>query len=179
MRGPLAGIIGSVVAMLAIILVFVMRTEPTPKQIQPELHTPEYQTALFEASKVYGKAGCGNEQLAEMTAEHAITSGLPAQLIAAQIATESTCNPLAVSNRGAIGLRQVVPKIWAKKYDFSKINLFNPSDNMTVADEITRDLVKKYGIRGGLARYYGTGDDGIGQSGTGYADRILQLAGKE
>ena len=179
MRGPLAGVIGTLVTIIGFALsVTTTRSKPTQAYIQPEAHTAEYQTALFEASRVYGKAGCGNMQLAEMTAEHAIRSGLPAQLIAAQIATESTCNPLAVSNRGAIGLRQVVPKIWAKTYDFSKINLFNPSDNMAVADNITVELVKKYGIRGGLIHYYGTGNDGIGQSGAVYAERVLKLAGK-
>ena len=178
MRGPLAGVIGTGIVILAIGAISVVRPKVTTAYVQPEAHTAEYQTALFEASRVYGKAGCGDMQLAEMTAEHAIRSGLPAQLIAAQIATESTCNPLAVSNRGAIGLRQVVPKIWAKTYDFSKINLFNPSDNMAVADNITVELVKKYGIRGGLIRYYGTGNDGIGQSGAVYAERVLKLAGK-
>ena len=179
MRGPIAGVVGSIIFMMAVIFILVSHSKPVVAYVQPEAHSAEYQTALFEASRVYGKAGCGNEQLAEMTAEHAIRSGLPAQLIAAQIATESTCNPLAVSNRGAIGLRQVVPKIWGKKYDFSKINLFNMSDNMTVADDITVDLVKKYGIRGGLIHYYGTGSDGdTALGGAGYADRILQLAGK-
>lgn len=146
--------------------------------VEQETHSPEFQRAFFDAAKVYGRAGCGDQGLAEMTARHAIQSGLPAQLIAAQIATESNCNSQAISNKGAVGLMQVCPKIWNKQFDFSKINLFNPEDSMTVGTAIQSKLVKQYGIRNGLARYYGTGSDDVGLGGAGYADKILQLAGK-
>jgi soluble lytic murein transglycosylase-like protein len=147
-------------------------------EVVPETHSPEFQKAFFEASKVYGRAGCGDQALAEMTARRAIATGLPVQVIAAMAATESTCNPLAVSNRGAIGLSQVMPKVWSKEFDFTKINLFNPEENMEVSTTILQRLVKEHGLKNGLLRYYGTGNDGIGLGGAGYADRVLQLAGK-
>lgn len=147
-------------------------------QVQAEARTPEFEKAFFQAAKVYGKAGCGDQQLAEMTAKHALATGLPPAILAAMIATESTCNPLAVSNRGAIGLTQVVPKVWSKHYDFSKVNLLNPEDSLTVGTDILSSLVKEHGIRNGLHRYYGTGDSGIYLDGSGYAERVLALAGK-
>jgi soluble lytic murein transglycosylase-like protein len=156
-------------------------SQAKPVQAIPDLHevhTTEFQRAFFEASKVYGKAGCGDQALAEMTARHAIDTGLPPQLIAAMAVIESYCNPQAISNRGAVGLTQVVPKIWGKQFDFSKINLFNTEDNMTVGTSILSKLVKEHGIRNGLARYYGTGADDIGLGGAGYANKILQLTGK-
>lgn len=146
--------------------------------VQPESHTQEYQTAFYQASRVYGKAGCGDQNLAEMTARHSIETGIPPQLIAAIAASESGCNPQAISNRGAIGLTQIVPKIWNKTYDFSKVNLFNPEDNMTIGTSILSKLIKEHGIKNGLVRYYGTGPDDIGLGGVGYADKVLSLAGK-
>jgi soluble lytic murein transglycosylase-like protein len=162
----------------AFAIMYFMRPEPQAIPVVHEVHTAEFQKAFFEAAKVYGKAGCGDQALAEMTAKHAISTGLPAQLIAAQVATESMCNPQAVSNKGAIGLTQVVPKQWSREFDFSKINLFNPDDNMTVGTSILGKLVKEHGLKNGLLRYYGTGSDGIGLGGSGYADKILLLTGK-
>ena len=164
---------------LAIFILFAMRPNPVESdQIRPEVHSPEFQKAFYQAARVYGKAGCGDQALAEMTAKSAIETGLPPQLIAAMASSESTCNPQAISSRGAIGLVQVVPKVWNKQFDFSKINLFNPEDNMKVGTTILSRLVKDHGIRNGLARYYGTGTDDIGLGGAGYAEKVLQLAGK-
>ncbi len=148
-----------------------------PASVVVENHSPELMAAFFEASKVYGKAGCGDIVLAEKTAQQAVKSGLPASLIAGQIATESTCNPLSVSNRGAVGLMQIVPKVWKAKYDFTKINLFNPDDNMTVGCAIMADLVKRYGVKNALVHYYGIGNDGIGSNGGEYSKKV-QLVGK-
>jgi soluble lytic murein transglycosylase-like protein len=148
------------------------------QSVTPEAHSVEFQRAFFEAARVYGRAGCGDQKLTEMTARHALDTELPPQLLAAMTAQESTCNPLAISNRGAIGLTQVVPKTWNKEFDFSKINLFNPEDNMTVGTSILSRLVKQHGIKNALARYYGTGQDDIGLGGAGYAAKVLELAGK-
>ena len=151
---------------------------PAPVEQVREQRSPEFEKAFFQAAKVYGRAGCGDQQLAEMTAKHALATGLPPAIVAAMAATESTCNPLAVSNRGAVGLVQIVPKVWSKRYDFSKVNLFNPEDNLTVGTTILADLVKEHGLKAGLHRYYGTGDSGIYLDGSGYAERVLALAGK-
>lgn len=172
----------ALVTLIGLSIYFGLKPNPLPPQpprpIYAESHTPEYQTALFEAARVYGRAGCGDESLAVLTAEHSISSGVPARLIAAQVATESNCNPLAISNKGAVGLTQVCPKVWSKQFDFTRVNLLNPNDNMTVYTSILRDLIKRHGFRGALQRYYGTGVDDIGMGGVGYADKVLQLAGK-
>lgn len=147
-------------------------------QAQVETHSLEFEKAFFQASKVYGKAGCGDQQLAEMTAKQAIETDLPPAVVAAVIASESTCNPMAVSNKGALGLMQVVPKVHQKHYDFSKVNLLNPEENMRVGTAILSTYVKQYGVKQGLRHYYGTGDSGIYLDGSGYADRVLALAGK-
>jgi soluble lytic murein transglycosylase-like protein len=168
--------IGTVLGIVAFGMILISRPK-SPVAIIQDIHTPQYQTALFEAAKAYGHAGCGDEQLAEMTARYSIKSGISAGFLASHIAVESTCNPMAVSNRNAIGLMQVVPKVWSKRFDFTKINLFNPEDNMMVGTTIMSELIKKYGVHGALIRYYGTGKDDIGMGGIGYAAKVLTLTG--
>ena len=166
-----------IVILCAIGIMNIDKKQIAQATIIPEAHSPDFQRAFFEASEVYGKIGCGDQNLAEATARRAIQIGLPAKLIAAQIGVESGCNPQAISNRGAIGLTQVMPKIWNKQFDFSKVNLFNPEENMNTGTQILSSLIKQYGTKNGLIHYYGTGIDG-NFSGVAYADKILQLAGK-
>ena len=85
--------------------------------VKSEYDQQEFKKAFFDAARVYGRAGCGDVQLAEMTARSSAKTGLPANVIAAEIAVESTCDPLAVSRDGGVGLLQVMPKIWASKFN--------------------------------------------------------------
>ena len=148
-------------------------------QVQAEpAQSPEFERAFFQAAKVYGKAGCGDMQLAEMTAKRAVEAELPANVVAAVVASESTCDSNAVSNRGALGLMQIVPKIHKARYDFKKVNLLNPEENMKVGTAILATYVRQYGVKQGLRRYYGLGSAGIYLDGSGYAERVLALAGK-
>src|ERR1017187_6346511 len=159
-----SGVIFMAVALIICGVAFSLLSCNTVKSaviVIPESHSAEFQKAFFEAARVYGRAGCGDQELAEMTARKAVSSGLPARLIAAMAASESTCNPMAVSNRGAVGLTQIVPKIWGKEFDFTKINLLNPEQNMEVSTVIMSKLVKQYGIKGGLIHYYGVGIDSV------------------
>lgn len=152
----------------------------SPAIPEPAVSVKEERLAFFEAAKAYGRAGCGDLDLAELTAKHAIRTGLPAGVVAAKVATESTCNPLAVSYKGAVGLTQVMPRVWASKYeDFRTVNLFNPDQNMRVGTDILGELVKKHGLRGGLQRYLGTGATDGYSTPNSYADRVIKLAGAE
>lgn len=137
----------------------------------PEISYSAQRMALYSAARVYGKAGCGDFALAEATARLALRAGIPAEIVAAKVAVESNCNPLAVSPKGAVGLTQIMPSIWRGKYDFATVNLFNPEDSLRVGTEILAGLIAKHGARGGLRRYNGAGPDA-----EVYADRVLALA---
>lgn len=175
--GRVVLILSIAVAVTLAAMFLLMNQRPTPPAVVLEAHSSEFQAAFFKASRVYGRVGCGDQHLAEMTAKRALETGLAPELIAAQVGEESGCNPLAISNRQAVGLMQITTKPWSKQYDFTKINLFNPDDNMRVGTEIMAELVKKYGVKGALIRYYGTGSDGIGLGGAGYAEKIYQISG--
>jgi soluble lytic murein transglycosylase-like protein len=138
-----------------------------------DYEVPAFRKAFFDAARVYGRAGCGDVQLAEKTARSAAKTGLPANLIAAEIAVESTCNPLAVSRDGGVGIMQVMPSIWASKYDnFVSKNLLNPDDGMEVGGQILAENVRLYGIHQGIRHYNGSGPDA-----EAYALKVMALAG--
>lgn len=141
--------------------------------VMSEYDEPNFRKAFFDAARIFGRAGCGDSQLAEMTARSSAKTGLPANVIAAEIAVESSCDPLAVSKDGGVGLLQIMPKIWASKFNnFRDKNLLKAEDSMEVGTEILADNIRQYGLRDGIRRYNGSGPDA-----ELYAVRVMALAG--
>lgn len=93
---------------------------------------------------------------------------LDAKLAASVISEESNCDSLAVSSRGAIGLMQVMPRVWKRRFDFSRINLFNPQENLNIGIKILADLVQQYGEHEALERY-----QGLGPGNPNYSNEVL------
>lgn len=155
----------------------VVMAAPAPKA---PAYTPEYLAAL-EVAKVYGRApACATADADQIqaTAKASLAAGLDSALAAATVATESGCDPLAISKSEAVGEMQVMPRIWKAKYDFTgKVNLLNRDDNLRVGTEILAGLVKQYGNAGGLARYQGM-DTTSPAYDPAYIGKILTLAGK-
>lgn len=162
----------SMTPMLSILLLLPASTHTA--EVNPNsFDVPAYRQAFFNASRIYGKSGCGDIQLAEMTAENSLKTGVPANVIAAVVSVESSCNPLAISNRGAVGLMQINVKVQSKEYDFSMINLFNSRQSIEVGTKILSGMIKQYGLKSGVAHY-----DGIGEEADAYVIKVLALAGK-
>ena len=97
-----------------------------------------------------------NPRLGEVTAfkyackiyecsQHPITP----ELLTALIVVESSANHIAVSAKGAVGLTQVMPRIW----QINKKELFNPYKNIEAGSEILKYYIDKHGIKGGLSSY--------------------------
>ncbi len=152
-----------------------------PHATQAMLVFSIWRTAPLEVAKVYGRApGCtdADPELIEMTAKAAIETNLDPAILAATVATESSCNPYAVSSRGAVGLTQIMLKIWSSKFDFGHdVNLFNKRDSLHTGAVILADSINRYGTQAGLQRYNGVGV-GCDTCDGGYATRILALAHK-
>jgi hypothetical protein len=147
----------------------------------PKIDFSVWRTGPLDVAKVFGRSpGCENadNDLIVAISNAANRAGIPPRLLAATVAVESSCNPYAVSTRGAIGLTQVVPKVWKSKYDFAgHVNLLNADDNLRVGASILADNVQRFGTRDGLQRYLGTGTDDGNITPGGYAAKILTLAG--
>ena len=96
--------------------------------------------------------------------EHPVTP----ELLTALIVVESSANHIAVSEKGAIGLTQVMPRIW----QFNKQELFNPYRNIEAGSEILKHYIGKYGIKGGLSSY----NSGKKNRSMGYAHYVIKVA---
>jgi len=129
-----------------------------------------FQQAFFDAARTYGKKGCGDKALAELTATVALKNQVPANVMAAIVGIESSCNPLA-DNGIAVGIAQVNVLAHKDEYDFSRINLFNARENMEVGAQILAKSLKTWGPRQGVAHY-----NGIGPKAEQYAADVLTLA---
>lgn len=102
-------------------------------------------------------------------------SGVPAELLIAMASTESTGNPGAESDAGAIGLLQVMP-FWVKEFPFlqSKQDLFDPRLNARAGIAILQQYCTNAGSLGHcLAKYHG-GPTFRHQDAKSYVARILR-----
>jgi hypothetical protein len=152
---------------------------PPAHDTQSETMTKSYVAAL-DVARVFGRApGCADATPAVITAiaTEAVNDDIDARILAALVATESACDPMAISHSGAVGLTQVNIKVWKSKYDFAAINLLNPAENLHTGGEILGGLIKQYGVAGGLRHYNGMGE-GCPTCDDNYVPKILALAGR-
>ena len=150
----------------------------TAHPTQPDPQAVRYVAAL-NVARVFGRSpGCAEADPTLITdiADVAIKNELDPRILAATVAVESSCDPYAVSSRGAIGLTGVVARVWKGSYNFAgEYNLLNPKDNLRVGAAIEAGLIKQYGTAGGLRHYNGMGV-GCDTCDAGYQDRIIALA---
>lgn len=160
---------------LPITVPMLARLRPHP----PKLTYSVFRTAPILVAETFGRTNTcadADPDLVNDTANAALTVGLDPQILAATVAVESGCNPYAVSSKGAIGLTQVVPKVWAGSFDFSGgDNLLNQKTNLRVGATILSGLVRDYGVSEAVTRYQGTG---IGAD-PNYTFKILTLARRQ
>ena len=155
---------------------------PTSPITMPAKPDPRMDSAIWEVAKVFGRDGSGCQRadkgLGELVARNALRVELPPAVVAAVISVESSCNPRAVSYKGAVGLTMVHLKSHPE-VDTERVNLFNSEENVRVGCDILAELVKKNGLRIGIAHYFGTGSDGdgLGLVPTTYSEKVLRLAG--
>lgn len=122
------------------------------------------------------------EPLAALVAEaHAVSPKvkLPAHLILAVMAIESSFHPYAQSHAGAQGLMQVMGGIHAKRYEIhgGSQAAFNPLINLRVGAEVLADAIRLKGgsLEAGL-RFY-LGGDAVTEDG-GYVAKVLTERGR-
>ena len=98
---------------------------------------------------------------------------VPPNLILAVIHKESSGNPMSTSNKGAIGLMQLMPDT-ARALGLKDIRqLYNPEINIKYGTKYLADLISKYGIKMALQRYYAGSRYWLGEK---YAEDVLRLS---
>jgi hypothetical protein len=158
-----------------------MLIKQTPQPNAKAFAYSVFRTAPLEVAKVFGRTpGCSDAdaEMIQATARAAVEADLDPAIAAATVGVESACNQFAVSSKGAIGIMQIMPKVWKDKYDFAgDVNLFNRDTNLSVGAHIEADLINQYGTENGVRRYNGMGV-GCDTCDAGYTSKILTLAGR-
>jgi soluble lytic murein transglycosylase-like protein len=77
----------------------------------------------------------------DLIESHASRNGIRADLVRAVIQVESAFNPRAVSNKGAMGLMQLMP---ATARQFGVFNAFDPNENVRGGVAYLRQLLDRY-----------------------------------
>lgn len=148
---------------------------PTPAvltaQIAAEHKQELYDDAEETASRVLQRH-CGDDEYAELIAHSAIDNKLPVRVVSSLIVVESTCRPGVVSSEGAVGLMQVVPRVWHVPAE----QLKDPETNIRKGTEILASYTRAHGLVEGLHRYNGLGV-GCAACDGDYGNKVLTIAG--
>ena len=86
------------------------------------------------------------------------------RLVASIMIVESRANPLAISDRGSIGIMQIHLSTWGHTADREGINLFKIEDNVDFGVRILNDYIHRYGLWEGVKRYKGWNSDSPGST---------------
>ncbi len=100
---------------------------------------------------------------------------VPAALIAAIMAVESSGNPNAVSPAGALGLMQVMPSELTR-LGVPQSKWSDPASNIDAAARYLAETLDQGGsLQQAVARYFGSGCDALGTCTQDYVSRVLTL----
>lgn len=110
--------------------------------------------------------------LSEMIVIEASNTNLKPNILLALIETESSFRPKVVSNKGAIGLTQVIPKYHRDVVKNSKLKV--GINSITAGAMVLAQYIEKHkgNIRKALKDYYGSRKE----KGDEYASKVLKLA---
>lgn len=102
-------------------------------------------------------------EIKEIADSYAVKNGVPASLVNAVIKTESGFNPLAVSDKGAMGLMQLMPVVMKT---FGVNDPFNIHENISGGVSFLKSLLEKYNwdYKKALAAY-NAGEAAVDKSG--------------
>jgi soluble lytic murein transglycosylase-like protein len=135
------------------------QTDQGPIVIRPRVRSEDYQQIPFNSDQAEEFFNDINGNFKEdllyqdkpimqnyaLTIENeASKAGIPQLLVYAIIANESNGNPGIVSNKGAVGLMQVMPSTVAL-YTSDNVDLTDPQTNIYWGVRIYRDLLVQYG----------------------------------
>lgn len=150
-------------------------------------HEPEVEAARAQLAPLARQMGeTERDALARALVHASREHDLPAAFVLAVIEVESRFDPYAVSNKGALGLMQVLPSTGAPIARRLGIpwrgpqTLFDPHANVRIGVAYLRELIDRYAnVRAALAAYnWGPGEiDARLREGTvlpaSYAERVL------
>jgi soluble lytic murein transglycosylase-like protein len=132
--------------------------------------SPSAETLAGVVARRYRIALASAREVVETAFSEGRRNGVDPVLILAVIAVESRFNPIAESERGAVGLMQVVPRFHADKLaEIGAASALPPPANIALGARILRESIERGGGEtAGLQLYNGSSDDGT----KAYANRV-------
>lgn len=147
---------------------------PTPESLTAQLSAEQRQAQYDDAEEIAGRVlrqHCKSDEYAEALAHAALDEHISVRVATAVMVVESTCHPDAVSPEGAVGLMQVVPRVWHVPAE----QLHDPDFNIRKGTQILASYMRGRDVRAGLRRYNGTGE-GCAACDSEYPDKVLTVA---
>lgn len=96
--------------------------------------------------------------------------GLDPFLLVALMAVESSFNPIAESQAGAVGLMQVIPEYHTDKFDAVNESALHPPTNIRIGTLVLKEYIRRAGgLVNGLQMYNGSANDET----TAFANKVL------
>ena len=135
----------------------VVMPKPVSEQKVPETVVRARAVSASEPAAEAAPGGI-DEAVEQIAAEHA----LPPQLIHSVIKVESNYNPYAVSNKGALGIMQLLPETARR---FGVTNIFNPVDNIRGGAKYLRYLIDLFGSYPLALAAYNAGEAAVARYG--------------
>ena len=146
---------------------------PKPIQVIPvDARQIAYGVATESAARVLVANGCP-DTYASQAGRAAVDAGIEANIIAGVIVVESSCNPLAASPAGAVGLMQINLHVW----HISRRQALDPETNIRIGTKILVGYIRPHGLREGIHRYNGLGVDCAYCDG-GYTAHVMYAANR-
>jgi soluble lytic murein transglycosylase-like protein len=111
-------------------------------------------------AKRYRVSSRATTELVRTAYHEANRYGLDPLLVLAVMAIESSFNPIAESNMGAVGLMQIIPRFHEDKIAAHEGSVLDPRVNISVGAQLLREYIRRAGSEvAGLQLYNGASDD--------------------
>jgi soluble lytic murein transglycosylase-like protein len=133
------------------------------------IRTVDFQAIAGVLARRYRVSARATVDLVRTAYHEANRNGLDPLLVLAVMAVESSFNPIAESDAGAVGLMQIVPRFHEDKLA-GRESALDPRVNIEVGTRVLRESIRKAGNEtAGLQLYNGSPDDPV----SAYANKVM------
>jgi soluble lytic murein transglycosylase-like protein len=158
-----------------------LRLEAEKEALQKKLADPAKQNIDDMKAYIQARYSKVPEELAELIAikTNALAKkhDVDFSLVVGLMEVESSYNPFAVSSVGAVGLLQVMPKVWSKTYHIEKAtDLHGVEKGISVGIRVLKHYIDKN--KGGLSKALQDYNGSNGSKGRAFSDSVFLAVGR-
>ena len=119
---------------------------------------------LFFSYTAHAEGNYKKNYIKKLLIENAKNSHYVSPSLALAVAkVESNFNPSALSNKGAVGVMQIMPRTALLEYNVARYKLFNPEINIKLGIDFLDSLIKKYKGNIDIALSHYNGGSAVGK----------------